>query len=147
MGATLFPMEKRGYLRAVFLSSVGLVLLVQVALWVLTHTAPSLWALALVLFVFFCGFNVLEASQPSLASKAAPVATRGTALGIYNSLQSLGFFVGGAVGGALVKRAGPDALFMVCGAAMLLWLAVAWPMRQPGMLSNAGVQAGVAKAG
>jgi MFS family permease len=147
MGATLFPMEKRGYLRAVFLSSVGLVLLVQVALWVLTHTAPSLWALALVLFVFFCGFNVLEASQPSLASKAAPAATRGTALGIYNSLQSLGFFVGGAVGGALVKRAGPDALFMVCGAAMLLWLAVAWPMRQPGMLSNAGVQAGVAKAG
>ena len=147
MGATLFPMEKRGYLRAVFLSSVGLVLLVQVALWVLTHTAPSLWALALVLFVFFCGFNVLEASQPSLASKAAPAATRGTALGIYNSLQSLGFFVGGVVGGALVKRAGPDALFMVCGAAMLLWLAVAWPMRQPGMLSNAGVQAGVAKAG
>lgn len=131
MGATLFPLEKRGYLRAVFLGAIGLILLVQLALWAATQSAPSVARLAAILFVFFCGFNVLEASQPSLASKSVSASTRGTALGVYNSLQSLGFFVGGALGGTLVKRVGPDALFIACAAAMLLWLAAAWPMRQP----------------
>ena len=58
MSLTLFPLERRGYLRAVFLASVGLVLLVQLGLaW--TARAPQLWALAALLFAFFCGFNVL----------------------------------------------------------------------------------------
>jgi predicted MFS family arabinose efflux permease len=53
-------------------------------------------------------------------------------MGVYNTLQSLGFFVGGAAGGWLVKSTGPQGLFAVCVAAMLLWLVVAWPMRAPG---------------
>ncbi|TAF72536.1 MAG: MFS transporter, partial [Curvibacter sp.] len=35
MGATLFPLEKKGYLRAVFLSAIALIALVQLALWAL----------------------------------------------------------------------------------------------------------------
>ncbi len=92
---------------------------------------PTLVALALLLFVFFCGFNVLEASQPSMASRVAPAGARGTALGVYNSLQSLGFFTGGALGGWLVKGHGAQTLFGVCAAAMLAWLVVAWPMQAP----------------
>lgn len=131
MGAILFPLEKRGYLRAVFLVAIGLIGLVQLALLVLSGAAPSIWTLGLLLLVFFCGFNVLEASQPSLASRVAPAASRGAALGVYNTLQSLGFFTGGAVGGWLVKSAGLQALFGACALAMLAWLVVAWPMRAP----------------
>ena len=130
MGMTLFPLERRGYLRAVFLGSVGLVALVQVGL-LLVAPHPAVWPLALLLFLFFCGFNVLEASQPSLASRIAPPHARGAALGVYNTLQSLGFFAGGAVGGWLAKNVGSQGVFAMCAALMVLWLAVAWPMRAP----------------
>lgn len=131
MGATLFPLEKKGYLRAVFLSAIALIALVQLALWGLSQTVPGVLPMALVLFVFFCGFNVLEASQPSLASRVAPASSRGAALGVYNTLQSLGFFAGGAVGGWLVKSAGAQALFLASTVAMLAWLGVAWRMQAP----------------
>jgi len=137
MGTTLFPLERRGYLRAVFLGSVGLIGLVQLGLlWVASVSAGSpaphsLAVLAALLFLFFCGFNVLEATQPSLASRVAPAHARGAALGVYNTLQSLGFFAGGAVGGWITKTHGTQGLFAVCGGLMLLWLLVAWPMRAP----------------
>lgn len=130
MGAVLFPLERKGHLRAVFLGAIALVALVQLGLLWAAQT-PALAALALLLFAFFCGFNVLEASQPSLASRIAPPASRGAALGVYNTLQSLGFFAGGAAGGWLVKHHGPQALFVACAAAMGLWLLIAWPMRAP----------------
>ena len=109
----LFELERAGKLRAALLGAIALVLLVQVGLGVLAagKAAPTLWALGLLLFVFFCGFNALEASQPSLVSRMAPAQLRGAALGSYNTLQSLGLFAGGALGGALVKWAGqPDCL-------------------------------------
>jgi MFS family permease len=130
MGATLFPLERRGYLRAVFLGSVAVVMLVQVGL-LLVAGRPAIGVLGLLLFVFFCGFNVLEASQPSMVSRMAPAHARGGALGVYNTLQSLGFFAGGAVGGWLAKNVGAEGLFAVCAGLMLLWLVVAWPMRAP----------------
>ena len=132
MGSTLFPLEKRGYLRAVFLTAVGLIVVVQVGFWLVAASgAPSVSALAVLLFVFFCGFNVLEASQPSLASRVAPAHARGAAMGVYNTLQSLGFFAGGVLGGWLVKHLGAQGLFAGCAGGMLLWLVVAWPMRAP----------------
>lgn len=132
MGTTLFPLEKRGYLRAVFLGAIGLLLLVQLGFWALSlTTAPSLLMLGLVLFLFFCGFNVLEASQPSLASRIAPDHSRGAALGVYNTLQSLGFFAGGAAGGWIVKQYGAPGLFTVSGGLMLVWLLFAWAMQAP----------------
>jgi predicted MFS family arabinose efflux permease len=94
--------------------------------------------MALLLLVFFCGFNALEATQPSLASRIAPQAMRGTAMGVYNTLQSLGFFVGGLGGGWLVKSWGSPVLFLCCGVAMLAWLLVAWPMQMPGRGRPAG---------
>lgn len=130
MGASLFPLERRGYLRAVFLASVGLVGVVQAGL-ALTATAPGILALGGLLFLFFCGFNILEATQPSLASRLAPAHARGAALGVYNTLQSLGSFAGGAVGGWLAKGVGMSGLFAACAALMLVWLAVAWPMQAP----------------
>jgi MFS family permease len=135
MGAVLFPLERRGYLRAVFLGAVGLIFVVQLGLlWVAPAVAAphGLAGLGALLFLFFCGFNVLEATQPSLASRLAPAHVRGAALGVYNTLQSLGFFAGGAAGGWITKAHGAQGLFVVCGGLMLVWLLVAWPMRAPG---------------
>ena len=128
----LFALERRGYLRAVFLAAIGLITAVQIALLWVSFGAPSVNTLGLLLFVFFCGFNVLEATQPSLASRLAPAAVRGSAMGVYNTLQSLGFFCGGWMGGQLVKGYGAQGLFVTCALLMLLWLVVAWPMRAPG---------------
>ncbi|MBX9958541.1 MAG: MFS transporter [Burkholderiaceae bacterium] len=131
MGGTLFPLEKRGHLRAVFLGAIALIGLVQLGLYVVAEV-PGLASLALLLFAFFCGFNVLEASQPSLVSRIAPAQARGAALGVYNTLQSLGFFAGGAAGGWLVQHHGVQALFIGSAAAIALWLLLAWPMTAPG---------------
>ncbi len=128
MGGSLFQLEKRGYLRAVFLSSIALTALVQGSLWWFAGSAPSVLQLGLLLFVFFYGFNVLEASQPSMVSRLAPAASRGAAMGVYNTLQSLGLFAGGAIGGWLMKHVGASGLFAACTGATLVWLLLAWPM-------------------
>ena len=134
----VFAMERRGRLRTVFLCSIGLIFWVEVGLWLVSMGTARLGWLALLLLVFFCGFNALEATQPSLASRIAPPALRGTAMGVYNTLQSFGFFVGGLMGGWLVKSWGSPVLFLCCGLAMLGWLLVAWPMRAPGRQIPAG---------
>ncbi|WP_411885656.1 MFS transporter [Polaromonas sp. YR568] len=150
MGAVLFPLERRGYLRAVFLGAAALIFVVQLGLlWVAPAAAAphGLAGLAALLFLFFCGFNVLEATQPSLASRLAPAHARGAALGVYNTLQSLGFFAGGAVGGWLTKAHGAQGLFVVCGGLMLVWLLVAWPMKAPGRHAAPAAPAGEALPG
>ena len=121
-------------MRAALLGAIGLVLVVQAGLGALSASGavPSLWVLGPLLFVFFCGFNALEASQPSLVSRMAPPQVRGAALGTYNTLQSLGLFAGGALGGALVKWAGPVGLFAATTALMALWLAASWKLRPVG---------------
>lgn len=129
MGTVLFPLERRGHLRPVFLAALGLVALVQVGLSLMAALAPSLAWLALLLFLFFCGSNILEASQPSIASRTAPPNARGAALGFYNTLMSLGFFAGGALGGLLVKAWGPVGLFATCAVAMAAAAWVARPMQ------------------
>lgn len=130
MGATLFPLERRGYLRAAFLGAVALVAVVELGLmWAARE--PGLPSLSFLLFVFFCGLNVLEASQPSMASRVAPPHARGAALGVYNTLQSVGFFAGGAVGGWLAKNVGYGGLFATCAVMMVVWLVVVWPMKAP----------------
>ena len=128
----VFAAERRGHLKKVFLLSIVLMVVVELGLLVQSAGAPSLSWMAVLLWVFFCGFNALEATQPSLASRMAPRAMRGTAMGVYNTLQSLGFFVGGLGGGWLVKSWGSPMLFLCCAGAMLVWLFVALPMQMPG---------------
>ena len=48
------------------------------------------------LLLFFVAFNVLEATLPSLVSRTAHPAAKGAALGVYNTTQALGLFIGGA---------------------------------------------------
>jgi MFS family permease len=128
----MFALERRGHLKKVFLAAIALITLVQLGLLVQASGTARLWPMAGLLFAFFCGFNILEASQPSMVSRLAPMSVRGSAMGLYNTLQSLGFFVGGWLGGWLVKSWGSPALFLCCAAAMLVWWLVALPMQAPG---------------
>ena len=133
MGA-VFSFERRGRLRGAMLLSIALVLLVQLGLggvsWAAASgPAPGIWTLGLLLFVFFCGFNALEATQPSLVSRMAPAPLRGAALGTYNTLQSLGLFAGGALGGVVMKWGSNTDLFTITSALALLWLALSWSLR------------------
>ena len=130
----LFSMERKGKLRAALLGAISLVLVVQIGLGVVAQTSaqPSLALMGVLMFLFFVGFNVLEASQPSLVSRMAPAHLRGAALGAYNTLQSLGLFAGGFLGGALAKWGGTPALFTSTAVLMVLWLVITWPLRPVG---------------
>ena len=73
------------------------------------------------LLFFFASFTLLEALLPSLLSRLAPPAYKGTAMGVFSSAQFLGIFCGGALGGWLYGKVG---LSGVCCAMMVL--AVIW---------------------
>ena len=130
----LFSMERKGKLRAALLGAIGLVLVVQIGLGAVAQDSsqPPLALMGVLMFLFFVGFNVLEASQPSLVSRMAPTHLRGAALGAYNTLQSLGLFAGGFLGGVLAKWGGMPALFTVTTVLMVLWLVLTWPLRPVG---------------
>lgn len=85
---------------------------------------PFLW-LPVCLWLFFCGFNALEAMLPALVSRMAPASDKGTAIGIYNTFQFLGVFVGGGLSGWLSGRYGADAVFLLCTVLALAWLTIA----------------------
>ncbi|MDW3681385.1 MFS transporter [Cupriavidus sp. CV2] len=118
--------ERYGKVRPVLLCAVGLMTAVQL-LFAAVH---GLWGIVGVLLLFFVAFNVLEAMQPSLVSRYA-AAARGAALGVYNTTQAMGLFLGGAVGGWLLKHEGRSAVFIGCAVVLLLWLIIAWNMKSP----------------
>jgi MFS family permease len=128
----LFWSERKGRLRAMFLSAVVLLACVAAAL----ATEPTgLVPMAGLLLAFFAGFNILEASLPSLVSRLAPASGKGAALGLYNTAQALGLFAGGALGGWLQSRWGGGAVFLMCAVLLVVWLAAAsgqrrWPGRE-----------------
>lgn len=120
--------EKRGKMKPVMLLAIVLVLVGQL---LLAEIPSTLLAIALALLVYFTGFNILEASQPSMVSKLSPGARKGAAMGVYNTTQALGLFAGGALGGVLARHAGGDAVFYAASALVVAWLAVAGGMRRP----------------
>jgi predicted MFS family arabinose efflux permease len=128
MVPAIIAAEKRGKMKAVMVSAIGLILIGQLLLGAAPHT---LWSVAAVLFVYFLGFNVLEASQPSLVSKLAPGTRKGAAAGVYNTTQSIGLAIGGVIGGWLLKVDGQSAVFFACSGLVFAWLVVAANMKPP----------------
>ena len=120
--------EKKARMKQVFMGAIALAALGQCALMLAQH---SVWGVALALLLFFTAFNVLEATLPSLISKIAPLAAKGTAMGVYSSVQFLGAFFGAAMGGLLLQHVGGDAVFGFAIGLLLLWLVVASSMQAP----------------
>lgn len=128
MVPAIIAAEKRGKMRVVFSAAIALLIVVQLGFAFFGH---GLYELAFWLFLFFVAFNILEATQPSLISRIAPLHAKGAALGIYNTTQSLGLFLGGAVGGSLSKSVGPMAVWQTCAACAAVWLLLALSMKIP----------------
>lgn len=120
--------ERHNRLKQVFNGAVVLLAVVQFGLYA---WADGVVPIALWLTLFFIAFNVLEATQPSWISRIAPPAAKGTALGVYSTLQSLGLFLGGLLGGWLGQRYGGSAVSLACGMLALVWLALATSMNPP----------------
>ena len=120
--------EKRARLKPVFIASIALMLAAQL---VFVPAIGNFWGIVVALTLYFIAFNVLEASLPSLVSKIAPAGAKGTAMGVYNTSQSLGLFVGGALGGVLAHQFGPPSVFVFGSVLIGLWLLLALGMRTP----------------
>ena len=134
MVPAIIAAERKDKMRTVFIAAVALLVVVQIGLF-LAHT--SLWLLALWLLLFFVAFNVLEATLPSLVSRTAPPAAKGAALGVYNTTQAFGLFLGGTLGGYIAQHFGDNAVFAACTGLALLWLGVANSMNFPARRASA----------
>ena len=123
--------EKKAKMKQIFMLSIFLAMCAQILLMFAQH---SLWGVAAALLVFFTAFNVLEATLPSMISKIAPLAAKGTAMGVYSSVQFLGAFSGAAIGGALLQFVGGNSVFIFAIVMLLLWLIVASTMKPPALV-------------
>lgn len=128
MVPAIIAAEKKDKMRPIFLAAIGLTAIVQIGLFLFSG---SLWTLGLWLLLFFVAFNILEATLPSLVSRTAPPAAKGAALGVYNTTQAIGLFIGGAVGGYIAQHFGDNAVFSACTVLALIWLVVAGTMNFP----------------
>lgn len=120
--------EKRGKMKQVFCGAVALLLLSTLLMAV---TMQHFTGVVVSLFLFFLAFNLLEATLPSLVSKIAPAGSKGTAIGVYNSFQFLGLFLGGVLGGFLAQHVGYASVFVFAAGLALGWLLLALSMKPP----------------
>ncbi|MCI0654771.1 MAG: MFS transporter [Methylococcaceae bacterium] len=125
--------EKKHKIKPVF---IGAILVIALAHTGLLFFHQDVYSIAVFLFVFFCGFNLLEATLPSLISKIAPLENKGTAMGIYSTAQFLGAFLGGAGGGWLNGKFGVESVFIACAGFAIAWLVIAITMQPPRYLSS-----------
>jgi MFS family permease len=119
--------RKKEWMQPVFAGAVAILCLAQIILWQGTTT---LWLLLLGVGLFFTAFNLLEATLPSMVSKAAPAEAKGTALGVYTTAQFMGAFVGGVAGGWMHQLLDLSAIFLL-GAVMVFgwWLILRFSRR------------------
>jgi MFS family permease len=120
--------EKRAKLKPVFIGAVATMLFAQLLFAANIH---HFWGVVMALFFYFLAFNLLEATLPSLISKMAPAASKGTAIGIHNTAQSLGIFIGAVAGGFLSGNYGFSSVFIFCSVLMAIWLISAFGMKTP----------------
>ena len=124
--------EKYRRMKTVFVAAVAALAVSQC---LFLAGAGAFWVIAGIT-VFFAGFNVMEASLPSLITKTAPPAAKGTAAGIFSTSQFLGIFVGGVAGGAIQQTLGGNAVFVASLGLAIVWILVASTMKQPSYLTT-----------
>ena len=110
--------SRDGWTSRVFLSAICILLFAQC---LLMWRPLGVLGMTVCLGFFFWGFNLLEAMLPSLVSRLAPAATKGSAMGVYNTFQFMGVFFGGFVGGFLYGWFGFNAVFSLCGVLLVVW--------------------------
>ncbi len=125
--------ERKQKMKTVFLSAIVLVSFAEIG-FALFHN--SILAISISMLIFFSGFNILEATLPSLISKLAPVDSKGSAMGIYSTSQFLGAFCGGTLSGWLSGHWGASIVFLVLAVIVLVWVMIASSMKSPKKISS-----------
>lgn len=120
--------ERKQQIKPFFVGSITTLIVSEILLW---YAPSNISVAAIGLCLFFTGFSVLEAFLPSLISKTAPAARKGSALGIYSCAQFLGIFIGGIFGGWLYGLFSFSGVYLFCVVLGLLWLALALLMQPP----------------
>ncbi len=125
--------ERKQCLKPLFLTAIACIVIAQIGL-LLKH--DSLISLILNLLLFFTAFTFLEANLPSLLTRIAPPASKGTASGIYSTAQFLGIFIAGPLSAFLRDQFDLSAIFIANAALSAIWLFLAYRMVKPKQLSN-----------
>lgn len=120
--------EKKARLKQVFIGAIAIMTAAQLGM---ALALDSFWQIVMWLGLYFIAFNILEATLPSLISKIAPADAKGTAIGVYNTAQSFGLFMGAAAGGWLYTHYGPAGVFGFTSVLMASWLLASFSMQAP----------------
>jgi MFS family permease len=125
--------ERKQQTKRIFQWAIGFILITQLLLlYVSSRVELAITAVLLsLMLVFFIGFNLLEAQQPALVSRIAPANAKGRAMGLYNTLQSLGLFVGGGLSGLFANQGHAPWLFALNSIMLMLWWLISRGMIVP----------------
>ena len=125
--------EKYRKMRSIFLTAIGGIIL---GLLIMIFGFESKYVLIGGLGLFFIAFNVMEALLPSWMSKAAPIQSKATAMGVNASSQFLGAFFGGIIGGQLLLLNNTSLGWSILSAIAIIWLLMSFGLAQPRYLSS-----------
>jgi MFS family permease len=130
MAPMLMRAEKKNRLALLLKIAVVFMLVAQTYFGVIIFgNYQNIWTISFGLFLFFIGFNLLEALQPSLVSRFSGD-NRGAGLGVYNTTMSIGLFIGGVLGGAVYGYFGSLAIFELDAVLLVVWLIIAARMSE-----------------
>lgn len=119
--------EKKGMIKKIFNVGIIFICLAEALLFTIR---PNIFYYLVAIFLFFTGFSTLEALLPSLISRQAPQAHKGSALGVYSSAQFSGIFIGGLVGGWLMNHYHAIVLYLMNFILSVLWIIITAKMLQ-----------------
>ena len=125
--------EKKRKMKPVFIGAIAALVIADLGLMQFHSSLPGIIGF---LWLFFTGFNLLEATLPSLISKTAQGDLRGTAMGVYSTCQFLGAGIGGGVGGWCYGAYGASGVFIFCAAIAASWLLLSFSMTPPRYWAN-----------
>ena len=125
--------EKYRKMRGIFLTAIAGII---AGLLVMIFGFESKYVLLLGLGLFFIAFNVMEALLPSWLSKAAPIQSKATAMGVNASGQFLGAFCGGILGGQLLVLNNTSLGWSILTVIAIVWLLISFGLSQPRYLSS-----------
>ena len=135
--------EKFNKVKPAFLMAITLCAISHLVLFTSVNTL-TLFLIAMV--IFFWGFNLLEASMPSLVSKITDPRVKGVSMGVYSSSQFLGAFFGGVIAGLLIENFDRNAVFLFAFIMFLIWFLVAFSMKTPTSFKTITVSLGQVNA-
>ncbi len=117
----VFYAERKRKIRFALLGSIALIMLGLMVLQRGDHYFMFAMAGA---FLYFAGFNSMESLLPSMISKEAPAALKGTVMGVFSTCQFLGAFLGGVLAGWISAHYGITGVWFWLSISAAIWFAI-----------------------